>query len=214
MKLLNFKYPLLLIIFLFFQQYSFSQNENKLDKKELFVQAQKDKWMNLMPNFFVVNFYGGMGTVSCGFGWQYGKKRNWETSIFAGFIAKYHSNKPKLTFTLKQAYIPWKITINNKLSVEPIFGSIYLNTILGRDFWVKDPDRYPKGYYSIPTKIRAHIGCGQRINISLNRLKHKELSIYYEITSCDMYIITAVQNDYVNIKDIISIAFGFKLQLF
>lgn len=214
MKLLNFKYPLLLIIFLSFQQYSFSQNENKLDKRELFVQAQKNKWMNLMPNFSVVNFYGGMGTVSCGLGWQYGKKRNWETSVFAGFIAKYHSNKPKLTFTLKQVYLPWKITINNKISVEPILGSIYLNTILGRDFWVKDPERYPKGYYSIPTKIRAHIALGQRINISFNKLKYKELSLYYEISSCDMYIITAVQNDYVNIKNIISIAFGLKLQLF
>lgn len=214
MKLLNFKYHLLLIIILFTQNNSFAQNKNVLNKKELFVQSQKDKWMNLMPNFSVVNFFGGMGTVSCGVGWQYGNKRNWETSIFAGFIAKYHSNKPKMTFTIKQAYIPWKISINNKINIEPIFGSLYLNTILGSDFWVKDPDRYPKGYYSIPTKIRAHIGCGQRININLNKLKHKELSFYYEITSCDMYIITAVQNDYINLKDIISIAFGFKLQLF
>lgn len=94
-----------------------------------------------------------MGLLSICTGWDYGKRDQWETDIFFGFLPKYQSDKAKLTFTLKQNYIPWSLPIKNSVfAIEPLTCGMYFNTVFGSDFWVHEPERYPKGYYGFSSK--------------------------------------------------------------
>ena len=87
-------------------------------------------------------------TAPLGTGWDYGKRNQWETDIFLGVLPKYQSDCTKLTFTLKQNYIPWSLQIKeSRFSAEPLTCGMYFNTVFGDEFWVNEPDRYPKGYY-------------------------------------------------------------------
>jgi hypothetical protein len=177
----------------------------------------KKMWNKLMPSFSKIHFFGGIGTVSVGLGWDYGKKNQWETDVYIGILPKYSDKKTKATFTAKQNFYPWKIRWNRFYTFEPLSCSIYFNTIFGDQFWTKDPDRYPKGYYQVPTRIRTHLAIGQRITYNFckkDRLFWKSVSLYYEITSCDFYIISAVQNSYLKPWDYLNLAFGVKLQVF
>lgn len=85
-----------------------SSPHNRYDKR---VHRYRKHWEKLIPTYSKLQFAGNMGLLSVGTGWDYGKRDQWETDIFLGFLPKYQSDKAKLTFTLKQNYIPWSLPI-------------------------------------------------------------------------------------------------------
>jgi len=216
----------IVFLFLFFLNQSASFANQRSEEKEnrygttiyeKHLNRSKEFWNELMPAYSKIHFFGGMGTFSIGFGWDYGKRDQWETDVYIGLVPRFSDKKAKATFTIKQNLYPWKIKLSRFFIFEPLSCSIYFNTIFGDQFWTKDPDRYPKGYYQVPTRIRTHLAIGQRISYDFckkDRLFWKSISFYYEITSCDFYIISAVQNSYLKPSDYLNLAFGVKLQFF
>lgn len=146
------------------------------------------------------------------------KYRNqWETDVLFGFLPKFQSDKAKATFTLKQNYIPWSLQVKeSRFAVEPLTCGMYFNTVFGKEFWVNEPDRYPKGYYGFSSKVRIHIFLGQRLTYDIapdRRFFAKAVTLFYEISTCDLYIVSAFTNRYLKPKDYLSLSFGLKLQL-
>lgn len=183
------------------------------------IKRYRSTWESLIPSHTKIQYAGSMGLLSSGAGWDYGKRNQWETDILVGFVPKYSSGKAKLIFTLKQNYMPWNIrTNNNKFSFEPLACGMYVNTITGDEFWSSEPDRYPAGgYYPIPTKIRFHIFVGERITWKIPsalRRGAKSITFFYELSSCDFYIVSAIQNSYLTPKDYVKLSLGLKMQLF
>lgn len=161
----TFKYALCAgLMLLLFSPGSFAQQDsivkpNKYDKR---IHRYRGHWEKLIPTHTKVQFAGNMGLLSFGTGWDYGKKNQWETDVFLGFIPKYDSKRTKVTMTLKQNYMPWSLNLGRGFSTEPLTCGIYFNTVFGNEFWVHEPDRYPKGYYGFSSKIRSHIFLGQQ----------------------------------------------------
>ena len=58
-----------------------------------------ERWHNLIPSHTVIQYAGSVGFISTGFGWDYGKKNQWETTVMLGFLPKYNSDNRKITFT-------------------------------------------------------------------------------------------------------------------
>ena len=156
-----------------------------------------------------------MGLLSFGTGWDYGKHNQWETDLLLGFIPKYSSKKAKITMTLKQNYMPWSINIGKGFSTEPFTCGLYMNTVFGYQFWVNEPDRYPKGYYGFSSKVRFHIFMGQRLTYDIDpqrRFLAKSVTFFYEISTCDLYVVSAATNSYLRPRDYLSLSFGLKFQ--
>ena len=175
-------------------------------------------WAALIPTHLKLQYAGNMGLLSVGFGWDYGKKSQWETDLYFGYLPKFGSDRNKITFTLKQNYIPWSVQIKQgPLSFEPLTCGIYFNTVFGDEFWVHEPDRYPSGgYYRFSSKIRIHVFMGERLTLDIpERLRHiaRQVTLFYEFSTCDLYIISAFTNKYLKPKDYLSLSFGLKLQL-
>lgn len=181
------------------------------------VHRYRKRWDALIPTHTKLQFAGNMGLLSFGTGWDYGKRNQWETDVFLGILPKYQSDCTKLTFTLKQNYIPWSLQIKeSRFSAEPLACGMYFNTVFGDDFWVNEPDRYPKGYYGFSSKVRIHAFLGQRITYDIDprrRFTAKALTFFYEVSTCDLYIVSAFTNKYLKPKDYLSLSFGLKLQL-
>ena len=136
---------------------------------------------------------------------------------YLGFIPKYDSKRTKVTMTLKQNYMPWSLNLGRGFSTEPLTCGIYFNTVFGNEFWVHEPDRYPKGYYGFSSKIRSHIFLGQRLTYDIDpqrRYTAKSITFFYELSTCDLYLISAATNSYLRPRDYLSLSFGLKLQLF
>lgn len=175
----------------------------------------RKNWERIIPTHAKIQYAGNMGLLSFGTGWDYGKRNQWETDILLGFIPKYSSKKTKVTMTLKQNYMPWSINIGKGFSTEPLACGLYLNTVFGDQFWVNEPDRYPKGYYGFSSKVRIHIYMGQRLTYDIDpqrRFLAKSVTFFYEISTCDLYLVSAVQNSYLRPRDYLSLSFGLKFQ--
>lgn len=172
-------------------------------------------WDKLVPRYIKGQFAGSIGMFSAGVGWNYGKG-HWETDLLLGFIPKKTDRHAMATLTLKQNYLPWKINIDERFDFEPLNCGLFLNTLLDGDFWVKEPDRYPKGYYGFSTKVRIHVFMGERITYKFKRQDKfvKSISFFYELSTSDLYLINAINNSYLKPKDYLSLAFGIKLQIY
>ena len=91
---------------------------------------------------------------------------------------------------------------------------LYMNTVLSDDFWVKEPKRYPNNYYKFSTRVRFHIFTGQRIAFDLGpHSPFRRITAFYELSTCDLYVISSATNKYVRTWDILSLSFGVKLHI-
>nr|WP_316928485.1 hypothetical protein [Bacteroides pyogenes] len=186
--------------------------QNRYDRR---VHRFRRKWQQLIPTHSKVQFAGNMGLLSYGMGWDYGKRSQWETDLLLGFIPKHSSKRAKLTMTLKQNYMPWSVGLGERFSVEPLACGLYMNTVFGHEFWVREPERYPKGYYGFSSKIRFHIFVGQRLTYDIDpqwRFMAKSVTFFYEISTCDLYLVSAATNSYLRPRDYLSLSFGLKFQ--
>lgn len=171
-------------------------------------------WESLIPRYSKIQFAGSMGMFSFGGGWNY-YRNHWETDVLFGFVPRNADKHAMVTMTLKQNYIPWRVPIGEHFDFEPLSCGLYINTLFDNDFWVKNPDRYPKGYYWFSTRIRHHIFIGERITLKLDPKKfhNKSITFFYEISSCDLYLVNAFTNSYLKPKDYLSLSFGIKMQI-
>ena len=222
MKSLNFK--LLLFLTLLFPFHINAQDS--IPAPTLYdrhIERYTSLWENLIPRYSKIQFAGSMGMFSFGIGWDY-YRHHWETDLLFGFVPKTtrnlnaESSKKRhtmATFTAKQNYIPWRVPLHKSIDFEPLTTGLYINTLLDRDFWVQSPDKYPKGYYFFSTRVRTHIFLGERVTFKFNNPGrwHKSVTLFYELSSCDLYILNKFGNKYLKPKDYLSLSFGLKFQI-
>lgn len=182
------------------------------------VHRYRRRWQSLIPTQSVVQFAGNMGMLSFGVGWDYGRRKQWETHLLFGFLPKAQSDRAKATMTLKENFIPWSLSLKRGWAVEPLSVGLYLNTVFGPEFWQRQPARYPDSYYPfLSTKMRVNVFVGQRLELTLpsNRRKFvKSITAFYELSTCDLYLRAFFQDRYVKLKDIVGLSLGLKFQVF
>lgn len=189
--------------------------ESRFDKR---VHRYRKHWAGLIPTQFVVQNAGNMGWLSAGIGWDYGKRKQWETHLLFGYIPQYQSVRGKLTITLKENYIPWSRDLKHGWSIEPLRCGLYLNTVYGHEFWKSQPSRYPDKYYEfMSTRFRLNVFLGQQFTWQIPQEKRKlfakSLTLFYEVSSCDLYIRSKFIDSSVSLGDILGLSLGVKLQI-
>lgn len=217
MSVSNFKHRIMALILpclILMPHIAASQQPDSIsnDKYERRLQARENVWRRLIPDITVVQYAGGTGMFSFGTGWAYGKSDNWETTVNLGFIPRKYNDRPYWVFAIKENYLPWRIGVGHTpLEVRPLCVTFGLSSILHGDFWTSEPDRYPKGYYGFSSKIRAQIGVGQRFSLNIpyrRRQLGRQISFYYEISTCELYIRQKIMSDKIPLKDIIILGVG------
>ena len=117
----------------------------ELSRYDRNVLKYRKHWDVLIPTQGIIQTCGNMGVVSMGIGWDYGKRRQWETHLLLGFIPRFDSDNSKVTLTLKENFIPWRKDIGKGWWFEPLECTLYFNTVFGHDFWTKQPTKYESG---------------------------------------------------------------------
>lgn len=198
------------------------------------VERAKERWIRILPNIGTLQYAGNIGYFSMGIGWDYGKHDRWETHIQTGFLPKMEAERAAFTFTLRENLVPWSFGLGRRswaetrdgrawnrraiCSFEPAVFSMFLNTIFNDEFWVKEPEKYNGGdYYRFSSKVRTHIGFGSRLSLNIPRARQKHferISLYYEISSYDLAIISSVPNKSITMDDILCLGFGLQYKFF
>ncbi len=184
------------------------------ERHERKIQKYKQGWARLIPQYEKIQYAGSMGLISLGVGWDYGKKEQWETDLFLGYLPRFDGDKGHVTITLKENYIPWQIKLGKeRWKFDPFTVSLYMNKIFGNEFWTREPDKYPDGYYGIATNFRVNLALGQRIHFKVKPIGLSErVTLFYEFGTNDLYIISYFTNKYLKIPDIFNLSLGIKFQ--
>lgn len=188
----------------------------KLSRYDKNRQRLMKRWKRLIPTQASLQYAGSIGLMSAGWGWHYGKGQHWETDMLVGVVPRYHTEKFHTTFTIKQRYVPWHCMVSHRWTIEPLTAGVFFNTISGDDFWRSLPDKYPKHYYGFSTKVRANIFLGQRLRYNIprsKRLAHQAVSFYYELSSCDLYIVSKATNKEYPWQETLSLALGLRWEM-
>ena len=185
------------------------------NRHERKLQQYKKGWERLIPRYQKIQYAGSMGLISIGVGWDYGKKKQWETDLLLGYLPKFQGSSGHVTITLKENYIPWKINVtkSERWKFEPFTASFYINKIFGDEFWTREPEKYPDGYYGLATNLRFNLAFGQRVHFKIKPIGLSEhLTLFYEFGTNDLYIISYFTNRYLHFSDIFNLSLGIKLQ--
>ena len=181
------------------------------------VERMRSRWNRLFPSQLVVQNAGNMGVVSAGVGWSYGCRRQWETALLAGFIPRHQSDCAKMTMTLKQNYMPWRIALGDRWHFEPLRFGLYVNTVFGEQFWGEQPHRYPANYYGFSTRYRLNVCLGSQLHFLIpsgrNRSAFERVGLFYEVSTCDLYFRSKVLGGNLSWSDILGLSLGIALQL-
>lgn len=215
-NLLNIKRLVCIILVSFFTLGGYANDVEETNRYKKRIGQYKELWESLIPAYTKLQYAGGMGLMNLGFGWSYGQNDQWETDVFLGFIPRYSSDNSKITMTLKQNFIPWQKPLNKTMTLEPLTTSLYLNTVFSDEFWTKEPDRYPSGYYNFSTRVRFHLSVGQRLRFNIpdkKRLFARSITAFYEISTCDLYVVSAFTNK-LSLDDYLRLSFGLKFDIF
>lgn len=187
------------------------------DSITIAVKDYRAGWGKLIPKYGKLQYAGSMGFLSLGAGYDYGAKCQWESELFLGYLPHFSTRKNKITVTVKQNYIPWKVDLNKRWMVEPLTTGMYLTTIFNDDFWISEPEKYPTSYYAFSKRLRINAFVGQRITYKLHpddQKLFKSITAYYEISTNDLYLLSAFNNSYLTPQDYLVLSLGVKMQVF
>lgn len=188
--------------------------ERRVERYERRRENYRSGWEKMIPKYQVLQFAGSIGLVSLGTGWDYGKSKQWETDFLLGIIPRFSSDQTKVTLTLRECYMPWKVRLKGGWDFKPFSVSVGMSTVLDDDFWVKEPEKYPTPYYKFSTRVRFLLSVGQRFTLHQGKdMWFKRISFYYELGTCDLYLISAFTNKYLKPGDILNLSFGIKFQI-
>ena len=125
------------------------------------IHLRYEGWERMKPTHVKMQYAGGMGVLSTGVGWDYGKRRQWETDVLLGYLPAKYASDFLLTLTVKQNYIPWSMSFDKHWALEPFYCGMYLTTIAGEEFGRRNPD-------AILTDIIISVRKFARISLSGN----------------------------------------------
>lgn len=199
----------------------------KPTRVERLTDKRRQHWDAIIPRQAILQYAGNVGLISMGVGWDYGRHHNWETHLLLGFLPRYNSQRAKVLLTLRESYRPWGIRIGNHrqlvgrstradLTYNPLAIGMALNTVFSGEFWTRQPERYPAGYYWFSTRMRFHLTLGQQLTRTFttdNVLGLHGYAAYIDIGTTELDIIYKIQNHWVPVRDILHFGVGVKLQL-
>lgn len=195
------------------------QREEEMRKKIENYEQRLDRYYaffhSLVPDFVRFQYAGSVGLINLGCGWDYGKRHQWETDFMFGYIPRYDKETPLFSFTLRQTCVPWtKPLYGERFSFQPLSFGMFVNSVLSSEYWTREPKRYPDGsYYRFSSKVRFHIFVGQRYTIHIpvhKRYLASKASFVWELSTCDLYLVSKVPNKSLPWHEILSLSLGLK----
>lgn len=173
------------------------------------------KWMSLLPNIGIAQYAGNIGFLSVGIGWDYGKENRWETHFLMGYLPHFTFDDDAFTLTLREQYSPCVLSINDRITISPTNVSMSVNAVMNDEFWFTEPIN--TNYYRFSSKVRFHLGLGSRLNLyvpSEKKRRFARISLYYELSTYDLAVISIVRNRYVPFHDILSLGVGLNVSIY
>ena len=173
------------------------------------VNQDTSKYKKFLPDYVKLQFAGGIGFISPGLGYTFFNNKL-DISLFYSYLPKsitvddLHSISLQFTGKLLQ------FSLSENIDVYPLNVGIFAHHTFGSEFWIKQPDKYSKGYYWWYPGINAGFFLGGEIKTKLfaNKTPASGTAFYVRVGSRGLYVASKAGNSSIPLKDIIELGFG------
>jgi hypothetical protein len=173
--------------------------------------AEERRRHPLLPDQAKLQFAGAIGLVSAGTGYAFARRRV-ELDLFLGWVPESLADAHLVALTGKLTWLPWSARLARDWRLRPFTAGLAVSYWLNDRFFLRNPDRYPSGYYPVPTALRATVAVGGTIGRSIGPFS--ELALYWELVAVDVPLAFWIQNRRtVSATDVISLALGVRGEL-
>ncbi|MDY6934082.1 MAG: hypothetical protein SVZ03_07655 [Spirochaetota bacterium] len=168
----------------------------------------------LLPEIITIQTAGYIGFVAIGIGHSY-YSNFWETGLFYGYVPESIGGCDIHTIAWKNSFYPFEYAPLEKITVSPIYFGITMLCALDKNLYWHSATDAPQweGYY-FPTGIHFTFNIGFKI-LKESSSPNTYHSLFIEISSLDIYIKSYLydDNEYLGLRDIATLAIGYKLIL-
>ena len=169
----------------------------------------------LIPDGAVIQHAGSIGYFSGGVHYTLFKNKKGSFDLIYGHVPKSKGGGFS-TLSTKFAFRPYEIELNKWLIIHPVNPGAFLSYTLNKEFdltW--DRGQYPKGYYYWSEALHLHLSFSSELEIDTRKVLSskflKNVIIYYEVNTNDMYLVNFIQNSKaLSVTDIFKAGIGIK----
>jgi hypothetical protein len=160
-----------------------------------------------VPDHAKLQLAGNIGFVSPGIGYQLAGRRIHLDLLF-GWVPASIGGDDVYSATGKITYAPWHLRAGERWRIEPFRPALQLTHTFGSQYFTRSPDRYPSGYYDLPTGWYSGVAVGASLTRE-DRRRGRELSFYVEQVALTMALRDWWRNrDVIDPSDVVSLAIG------
>lgn len=161
----------------------------------------------LVPDHAKVQLAGAIGVVTPGFGYSLAGDRL-HLDAFLGWIPPSLAGRYLVLLTAKLTWRPWTLRAG-EWRLHPGSLGLAVTRTFGERFWIVLPDRYPSGYYDVPTGVRASAALG--FGVARPAFGLGEVGLYGEIVAVDAALVYWLRNRRsIDPADVFSVALGLR----
>lgn len=175
--------------------------------------AQVEKKHKIITNAALsLQYAGSIGWLSAGY-YRQTINEKIELGLVYGFTPKFVGGNIN-TIGLKFIYNPFKIPINNTITIEPLQTGFFITQNFGHNLHIKWPDQYEKKYYYWTNSTRFHIFLSTQASYKLNSKRLSKISFYFETNTNELYLNSYLGNNNwksLSLTDIFFFGIGTKL---
>ena len=174
--------------------------------------AQKNLFKKLLPDHAKLQYAGGIGFVSLGFGYH-NRNQRLECDFYYGYVPEQVGGVSIHSVTVKLNWMALKTIQKKNLSIKPLVAGILVNYSFGKQYFSFNPRNYPYSYYGFPTSLHSALLVGSQLGVSFPDAKRaRGLAFYYELLFFDQDIANFVGNTRsLQFTDILTLGLGIKI---
>lgn len=160
--------------------------------------------MTLLPDHARLQFAGGLGLLSAGFGYGFLGDRI-QAELLYGYAPAALAGRQVHTVSQKTTFAPLVAGAGSGVSVSPLVAGVSANVALGEDYFLILPEKYRDYYW--PSALRFWIFGGARATFAAPGAGPlRRISAIAEVGAADVYWQAYLRNGSVDLRDILSLA--------
>jgi len=194
------KYSFILIVLLFLGLNTIGQESSH---------ANHRKFESFIPDYAKLQFAGGIGFLSAGFGYTFFKQKL-DITFFYGYVPKSFTVDDLHSISLQSTFKFFSIKTKYHIEILPLNIGWFAHHTFGSEYWVKLPDNYPKGYYWWSPGRNAGVFIGGEIKTRFlgNKTPASGTAFYVRVGSRGLYLASKFGNSSIPFTDILELGFG------
>jgi hypothetical protein len=162
----------------------------------------------VVPDHAKLQLAGQIGFLSPGIGYALAGD-DVEVDVLLGWVPPFHGADDIWSVSGKITYAPLHLRVGSRWRIEPFRAALQLTYTFGPEYFADVPDRYPSGYYDLPTAWHSGVAFGGAVTRRGHGGRGREVGFFAEAVALPLQLRDWWRNrNVIDASDVLTVAAG------